>query len=175
VHEHGVTVGHNTVALLMRRAALAGLPARPRGKRVPTAVTVADLVKRKFARDAPNQLWVTDITEHPTREGKLYCCVVLDTFSRRVVGWAIDSRQRADLATNALGMAIDSRGAVDGAIIHGDHGTQFTSWSFTQGPGQPPAALAGYRRRSVRQRRGRVVLGPHAGRTTQPETLGHPR
>ncbi len=48
-------------------------------------------------------------TEHPTREGKVYCCVVLDAWSRRVVGWAIDSRQRADLATNALGMAIDSR------------------------------------------------------------------
>jgi transposase InsO family protein/transposase-like protein len=129
---HGITVGHNTVALLMRRAALQGLPAHRPAKRVPAVVTVTDLVKRNFNRDAPNQLWVTDITEHPTREGKLYCCVVLDAFSRRVVGWALDSRQRADLATNALGMAIDSRGAVDGAIIHGDHGTQFTSWSFTQ-------------------------------------------
>jgi putative transposase len=70
-----------------------------------------------------------------TREGKLYCCVVIDAFSRRVVGWAIDSRARADLATNALGMAIDSRanttGQIPGAVIHGDHGTQFTSWAFT--------------------------------------------
>jgi len=97
---------------------------------------VTDLVKRQFRRDGPNQLWVTDITEHPTREGKLYCCVVLDAFSRRVVGWAIDSRQGADLATNALGMAIDSRSNLTGqltdAIIHGDHGTQFTSWAFTE-------------------------------------------
>lgn len=70
-------------------------------------------------------------TEHPTREGKLYCCVVIDVFSRRVVGWAIDSAQRADLATNALGMAIDSRRPSPGTVIHGDHGSQFTSWAFT--------------------------------------------
>lgn len=62
----------------------------------------------------------------------MYCCVVLDAWSRRVVGWAIDSTQRADLATNALGMAIDSRGPAAGAIIHGDHGAQFTSWTFTE-------------------------------------------
>jgi putative transposase len=131
IHSHGVTVGHNTVSLLMRRAGLAGLPLRRKAKRVPSSVTVTDLVRRDFRRDAPNQLWVTDITEHPTGEGKLYCCVVIDAFSRRVVGWAIDSRARADLATNALGMAIDSRGEVAGGIIHGDHGTQFTSWTFT--------------------------------------------
>ena len=66
------------------------------------------------------------MTEHPTREGKLSCCVFLDAYSRRVVGWAIDSRQRADLATSALGMAIDSRsiaGQIPGGIIHGDHGS----------------------------------------------------
>ena len=98
-------------------------------------MTVTDLVKRDFRRDGPNQLWVTDITEHPTREGKLYCCVVLDAYSRRVVGWAIDSRQRADLATAALGMAIDSRGTagqIPDGIIHADHGTQYTSWTFTE-------------------------------------------
>lgn len=135
VHAHGVTIGHNTVALLMRRAGLSGLPLRRRAKTVPASVTITDLVRREFARNGPNQLWVTDITEHPTREGKLYCCVVIDTFSRRVVGWAIDSRARADLATNALGMAIDARsdgsGQIPGGVIHGDHGTQFTSWAFT--------------------------------------------
>ncbi|MDT5342894.1 MAG: putative transposase [Mycobacterium sp.] len=135
VHAQGVVVGHNTVALLMRRAGLTGLPLRRRAKKVSAAVTVTDLVRREFRREGPNQLWVTDITEHPTREGKLYCCVVIDVFSRRVVGWAIDSRARADLATNALGMAIDSRsdasGQIRGGVIHGDHGTQFTSWTFT--------------------------------------------
>ena len=89
VHGQGVVVSRKTVALLMRRAGLAGLPLRRRAKRVPAAVTVTDLVKRDFRRDGPNQLWVTDITEHPTRKGKLYCCVVLDAYSRRVVGWAM--------------------------------------------------------------------------------------
>ncbi|GAA0955065.1 hypothetical protein GCM10009550_39300 [Actinocorallia libanotica] len=119
----------------MRRAGLAGLPLRRRAKRVPPATTVTDLVKRDFRRDGPNQLWVTGITEHPAREGKLYCCIVLDAYSRRVVGWAIDSRQRADLATSALGMAIDARGTtgqIPGGIIHADHGTRFTSWTFTE-------------------------------------------
>ena len=129
---HGITVGHNTVSLLMRRAGLAGLPARSRGTRTRRPVTITDLVHRDFHRNGPNQLWVTDITEHPTREGKVYCCVVIDVYSRRVVGWAIDSAQRADLATSAPGMAIDSRGPAARGIIHGDHGTQFTSWTFTE-------------------------------------------
>jgi putative transposase len=128
VHGQGVVVGHNTVALLMRRAGISGLPLRRKAKKVGAAITVTDLVRREFRREGPNQLWVTDITEHPTREGKVYCCVVIDTFSRRVVGWAIDSRARADLATNALGMAIDSRsdpsGQIPGGVIHGDQGTQ---------------------------------------------------
>jgi putative transposase len=128
----GIIVGHNTVSLLMRRASITGLPARSRSKPTRRPVTITDLVRRNFHRDGPNQLWVTDITEHPTREGKVYCCVVLDTWSRKVVGWAIDSSQRADLATSALGMAIDSRTPPDGSIIHGDHGTQFTSWTFTE-------------------------------------------
>jgi putative transposase len=117
--------------LLMRRANLSGLPLRRRAKRVPAQKTVTGLVKRQFTADGPNRLWVTDITEHPAREGKVCCCVVTDVFSRRVVGWAIDTAQRSDLATNALGMAIDSRRPSPGAIIHGDHGTQFTSWAFT--------------------------------------------
>jgi transposase InsO family protein len=132
VHGHGIVVGHNTVSLLMRRAGLAGLPLRRQAKRVPAATDVEDLVRRDFRREGPNQLWVTDITEHPTREGKLYCCAVIDAYSRRVVGWAIDSRQRADLATSALAMAIETRHETTGAIIHADHGTQFTSWTFTE-------------------------------------------
>lgn len=72
-------------------------------------------------------------TEHPTREGKLYCCVILDVFSRRVVGWSIDSHQATPLVTNALGMAISNRDrAAEQTVIHSDHGTQFTSWAFTQ-------------------------------------------
>jgi transposase InsO family protein len=86
-----------------------------------------------FVRERPNQLWVTDITEHPTREGKVYCAVVLDAFSRRVVGWSISHNPNAALTTNALGMAIEHRNAQRGeTVIHSDHGTQFTSWSFTE-------------------------------------------
>ena len=86
----------------------------------------------QFTRCGPNQLWFTDITEHHTREGKVYCAVVLDTYSRRVVGWSIDSSPTAALVTNALGMAIDSRRPKPGGIIHSGQGTQFGSWAFTE-------------------------------------------
>jgi len=129
----GVSVGRQAVELLMRRAGLQGLSGRPRYRRVPNVATAGDHVGRQFARSGRDQLWVTDITEHPTREGKVYCAVVLDTFSRRVVGWSIDGHQTASLVTNALGMAIEQRRPTDGAtVIHSDQGTQFTSWAFTQ-------------------------------------------
>jgi transposase InsO family protein len=100
---------------------------------VPNVATAQDRVRWQFRRDGRDQLWVTDITEHPTREGKVYCAVVLDTFSRRVVGWSIDSQPTASLVTNALGMAIEQRRPRDGrTVIHSDQGTQFTSWAFTQ-------------------------------------------
>src|SRR4029450_3831733 len=96
--------------------------------------TTADLVKRRFDRPAPDQLWVTDITEHPTREGKVYCCVVLDVFSRRVVGWSIDTHQATPLVTNALGMAIHHRNPrPEQTVIHSDHGSQGGfNWSSSQ-------------------------------------------
>ena len=127
----GIVVGHNAVAMLMRRADLVGLPLRRMRHARASAPTADDLVDRQFAVIEPDVLWVTDITEHPTREGKLYCCVVLDAFSRRVVGWSIDARQTAALVTNALGMAIQNRSPDPGVIVHADHGTQFTSWAFT--------------------------------------------
>jgi putative transposase len=71
-------------------------------------------------------------TEHPAREGKVYCAVVLDAYSRRVVGWSIDASPTAALVTNALGMAIDTRTPPTGAVIHSDQGVQFASWAFTQ-------------------------------------------
>jgi len=131
VHGRGLVVARCTVELVMRRNGLAGLPGRPRYHKIPNLPSAGDLVDRRFRRDGPDQLWVTDITEHPTREGKVYCAVVLDVFSRRVVGWSIDSRPQASLATNALAMAIENR-QPSGSTIHSDHGTQFTSWAFTQ-------------------------------------------
>lgn len=127
----GITVGHNAVAMLMCRAGLRGLPARRRWQGRSTTPTIADLVDRDFAVIEPDALWVTDITEHPTREGKLYCSVVLDAYSRRVVGWSIDASQTASLVTNALGMAIENRSPRPGTVLHSDHGAQFTSWAFT--------------------------------------------
>jgi putative transposase len=117
--------------MLMRRAGIAGVTGRPKWRRTKPDSIAGDLVERGFARSGPNQLWVTDITEHPTREGKVYCCVVLDTFSRRVVGWSIDASPTAALVTNALGMAIDSRRPPAGTLIHSDQGVQFGSWAFT--------------------------------------------
>ena len=127
----GHLVGRCAVELLMRRAGIAGASGRPRYRRIPNVATASDLVERRFGRDEPDRLWVTDITEHPTREGKVYCAVVLDVFSRRVVGWSIDASQTAALVTNALGMAIEGR-RPDGTVIHSDQGTQFTSWAFTR-------------------------------------------
>jgi len=77
-------------------------------------------VHRQFTRPRPDQLWVTDMTEHPTREGKVCCAVVLDAFSRRVVGWSIDASQTAALVTSALDMAIRNRVAQPGVVIHSD-------------------------------------------------------
>jgi putative transposase len=129
---HGIAIGHQAVELLMRRAAIQGISGRPRFRRVPGMATAGDRVERQFHRDERDQLWVTDITEHPTREGKVYCAVVLDAWSRRVVGWSIDSTPRTALVTNALGMAIEQRCPRGATIIHSDQGTQFTSWAFTR-------------------------------------------
>lgn len=91
----GIAVCCQTVETLMRRAGLQGISGRPTHRKIPNTPTASDLVDRDFARVEPDRLWVTDITEHPTREGKVYCAVVLDAFSRRVVGWSIDSRATA--------------------------------------------------------------------------------
>jgi len=127
----GLAVSHGTIELLMNRAGIRGVAGRPRWRRPSPDLVAGDMVERDFNRSGPNQLWVTDITEHPTREGKVYCAVVLDVYSRRVVGWSIDASPTAALVTNALGMAIDSRTPPAGAVIHSDRGVQFGSWAFT--------------------------------------------
>lgn len=126
----GITVCQRTVFVLMAQAGLRGLPGTVRLKRLRGVVTADDLVNRKFHRLRPNELWVTDITQHRTREGWLYCAAVLDAFSRRIVGWSIDSKQDSTLVVNALDMAIRNRRPEPGGIVHADHGAQFTSWVF---------------------------------------------
>ena len=84
-----------------------------------------DLVRRIFTAAEPNQLWLTDITEHWTNEGKLYLCAVKDVFSNRIVGYSIDDRMKARLAVAALDNAVARRGDVAGCILHSDRGSQF--------------------------------------------------
>ncbi len=115
----------------MQQRQIAGLPARRRYKRSGSnRYTSSDLVNRDFTRDGPNQLWMTDITEHPTAEGRIFCCAVLDAWSRRIVGWSVDTRATTAMVNSALSMAIEKRG--DAELIHTDHGPQFTSWTFSQ-------------------------------------------
>jgi transposase InsO family protein len=131
--EQGLIVNKKLVWKIMRQLGLKGLPGPRKGvKNLKNAPTCEDLVERRFSASAPNELWLTDITEHPTAEGKLYCCVVLDMCSRKVVGWAIDRRCEAMLVNDALAKAAASRPTSPSTVIHSDHGAQFTSWAFTE-------------------------------------------
>lgn len=88
-----------------------------------------DLVRRDFTAPGPNQLWLTDITEHPTAEGKLYLCAVKDVWSNRIVGYSMAARMTAGLCVNAIEHAVILRGTVN-AILHSDRGSQFRSGDF---------------------------------------------
>jgi transposase InsO family protein len=91
-----------------------------------------DLVRRDFTATAPNQLWLADITEHHTTEGKLYLCAVKDACSNRIVGYSIDSRMKSRLAVTALANAIARRDDVAGCVVHTDRGSQFRSRKFVR-------------------------------------------
>ena len=87
-------------------------------------------VRHEFTADAPNQLWLTDITEHKTSEGKLYLCAIKDVFANKIVGYSIDSRMKSSLAVRALENAVQMRGDVAGRVVHSDRGSQFRSRKF---------------------------------------------
>ena len=92
-----------------------------------------DLVRRDFTAEGPNQVWVADITEHPTDEGKLYLCAVKDLWSNRIIGYALDERMKARLAVAAIETAIARRGTdVAGCIVHSDRGSQFRARALTR-------------------------------------------
>src|SRR5438105_5229375 len=125
--------GRKRIARLMRAAGIVGV-SRRRGTVVTTrrdkdARPAPDLVDRDFSASAPNQLWVADITFIPTAAGFLYLAVVLDAFSRRIVGWAMANHLRTELVLDALGMAIGQRQPTD-VIHHSDQGSQYTSLAF---------------------------------------------
>ena len=122
------------VERLMREAGVCGIyRRRMRGctRRDLAAEPADDLVNRAFDPQEPDQLWVMDVTEHPTPEGKLYLAIVLDAFSRIVVGWSIADHIRSELVVDALQMAIWRRRPAPGATVaHSDHGSTYTSWAF---------------------------------------------
>ena len=118
----------------MRQAGITGIyRRRGRGctRRDPAAEPADDLVSRAFDPPAPDRLWMMDVTEHPSGDGKVYLAVVLDAFSRMVVGWSIADHMRAELVVDALQMATWRRQPPEGqTIAHSDHGSQYTSWAF---------------------------------------------
>jgi putative transposase len=122
------------VERLMREAGIEGIYRRKgRGctRRDPNAEPADDLVERQFDPEGPDRLWVMDVTEHPTPEGKCYLAVVLDAWSRRVVGWSIADHIRSELVVDALQMAIWRRRPPENTTVaHSDHGSQYTSWAF---------------------------------------------
>jgi putative transposase len=126
-----VRCGRKRVARLMRSANLCGVYRRRRKHARPLPPVHDDLVQRRFVAEAPDRLWLTDITEHPTREGKVYLAAVLDVFSRRIVGWSIADHLRAELVVDALEMARWRRRPAPGrTVLHSDRGSQYTSWAF---------------------------------------------
>jgi transposase InsO family protein len=127
----GVRCGRKRVARLMRAASLYGIYVRRKRRGCSAPPVHDDLVRRHFVADAPNRLWLTDITEHPTREGKVYLAAVLDVYARRIVGWSIADHLRAELVVDALEMARWRRRPAPGqTVLHSDRGAQYTSWAF---------------------------------------------
>jgi putative transposase len=126
-----VRCGRKRVARLMRLERLQGVFRRRGGRARPAPPVHDDLVRRRFVADGPNRLWLTDITEHPTREGKVYLAAVLDVYSRRIVGWSIADHLRSELVVDALEMARWRRQPPPGqTVVHSDRGSQYTSWAF---------------------------------------------
>jgi putative transposase len=133
--QYGIRVGRKRVERLMRQAGLSGLIPKKRGRttvRVPGVRVADDLVKRQFQPDAPNGLWIADITYLRTWEGWLYLAAVQDAYSRRIVGWSMADHMRHELVVDALQMAVSRRRPAPGLIHHSDQGGQYVSLGFGQ-------------------------------------------
>ena len=119
----GLAAGENRVQRLCRDHGIWSVFSKKRGlNRKPGSPVQDDLVERDFTAAAPNELWLTDITEHPTAEGKLYLCAVKDVFSGRIVGYSMDSRMKSSLAVAALEDAVRARRPA-GTVVHSDRGS----------------------------------------------------
>jgi putative transposase len=129
----GVKCGRRRVARLMRAEGLWGCvrgKKRRTTRRDPRAAPAPDLLCGAFVAAQPNRVWLADITYIPTREGFLYLAFILDTHSRRIVGWSMDSHMRTELVVDALEMAVWSRKPSAGLVHHSDRGVQYTAISF---------------------------------------------
>ncbi len=132
LRDDGWLVNHKRVGRLMSQEGIQGASRRKKWrttKRAKDARPAPDLVERNFGVDGPDQLWVADITYVPTWSGFLYLAVVVDAWSRRVVGWSMQTHLRTDLVLQALNMALQQR-KPDSVIHHSDQGTQYTSIAF---------------------------------------------
>jgi putative transposase len=175
----GPHCGRKRGARLMRRAGLQGTHRRrpfQTTRRDPPAEPTPDLVQRTFTAPAPNALWIADITYVPTQdEGFLYLAVILDVFSRRVVGWSMADHRRTELVVPALEMAVWNRRPGEGVIHHSDHGCQHRPVHLAALrralPGRREPLFDRLRRRLLRQRHGRKHLRDLGGRTPRPAAL----
>nr|WP_306629194.1 IS3 family transposase [Arthrobacter ulcerisalmonis] len=130
--DKGITAGENRVQRLCRDHGIWSVFSKKRGlNRRPGPPVHDDLVERDFTASAPNELWLTDITEHPTAEGKLYLCAVKDVYSGRIVGYSMDARMKSSLAVAALENAVRARRPA-GTVVHSDRGSQFRSRRFVE-------------------------------------------
>ena len=131
----GYEIGRDQVAALMRSAGICGVTRRRRARttmRDPSAQRPGDLVNRDFTAPSPNRLWVTDLTVVATRTGAAYVCVIVDAFSRLIVGWRVAAHMRTEMVLDAVEMARRGRGAhIEGLTVHSDAGSQggFNRWS----------------------------------------------
>jgi putative transposase len=129
----GVSAGENRVARLCSQQRIWSAFAKKRGLTRKAGPPVHDdLVGRQFTAAGPDRTWLTDITEHPTAEGKLYLCAIKDLWSNRIVGYSMDSRMTAGLAVSALRNAVALRSPAGTVVVHSDRGSQFRSASFVR-------------------------------------------
>lgn len=130
---HGIVAGENRVWRLCSQHRIWSVFAKKRGlARRPGPPVHDDLVERDFAADALDELWFTDLTEHPTGEGKLYMCAIKDACSTRIVGYSMGPRMTASLAVSALRNAIALRDPHGTVVVHSDRGSQFRSREFVK-------------------------------------------
>lgn len=131
--EYEMIVNRKLINTIMAEQGIKGVP-QVKAFRNPVGDkrTDADLVNRVFTADGPNRLWLTDVTEHPTREGIVYCCVVLDCFGRKAEGRSFATMNDTTFVNRAINAAQQARTRDGATILHSDHGANFTSWAFSQ-------------------------------------------